>query len=103
MDAPPAVAAVPGVPRGLFTRAYVALLARALRAPARVLALACLLLVGGAMAYGKFGAGVQFFPEIEPERGIVVLRATGPLSHGEMDALVARGRRVVVVGAATRR
>jgi multidrug efflux pump len=92
---PPAVPAVPGVPRGVFTRAYVALLSRALRAPARVLALACLLLAGGAMAYGKFGAGVQFFPEIEPERGIVVLRAVGPLSHAEMDALVGRAEAAV--------
>ena len=92
---PPTVPAVPGVPRGAFSRAYVALLARALQAPARVLALACLLLAGGAMAYVKFGAGVQFFPEIEPERGIVVLRATGPLSHAEMDAIVLRAEAAV--------
>lgn len=96
---PPAVTAVPGVPRGVFSRAYVALLARALKAPGRVLALACLLLAGGAMAYGKFGAGVQFFPEIEPERGIVVLRATGPLSHAEMDALVLRAEAAVAAAA----
>ena len=92
---PPAVPAAPGVPRGVFSRAYVALLARALKAPARVLALACLLLTGGAMAYVKFGAGVQFFPEIEPERGIVVLRAIGPLSHAEMDAIVLRAEAAV--------
>ena len=46
------------------------------------------LLVGVVQAYGKFGNGVEFFPDIEPDYGLVQVRARGNLSIQEKDNLV---------------
>ena len=51
-------------------------------------ALAALLLVGVVQAYGTFGNGVEFFPDIEPDYGLVQVRARGNLSIQEKDGLV---------------
>ncbi len=47
-----------------------------------------MLLVGVVQAYGTFGNGVEFFPDIEPDYGLVQVRARGNLSIHEKDALV---------------
>ena len=47
-----------------------------------------LLLVGVIQAYGTFGNGVEFFPDIEPDFGLVQVRARGNLSIQEKDQLV---------------
>ncbi len=44
------------------------------------------LLVGVVMAYGKWGAGVEFFPNVEPDYGLLYVHARGNLSLAEMDA-----------------
>jgi multidrug efflux pump len=61
----------------------------ALRHPGMTLALAAFLLVAVQMAYGKFGRGVEFFPNVEPDYGQVVVHGRGNLSLDEKDKLVA--------------
>ncbi len=46
------------------------------------------LLVGVIVGYGKFGNGVEFFPDVEPDFGLVQVRARGNLSLAEKDRLV---------------
>ena len=69
---------------------YVRFLAVALRWPSLVLVLAVLTLGGTWFAYGNFGKGVEFFPEVEPDRAMVQIHARGNLSALEQDELVAR-------------
>jgi multidrug efflux pump len=60
----------------------------ALRRPGLTLTLAAILLVGVQFAYGKFGHGVEFFPDVEPDYGQVIIHARGNLSIDEKDKLV---------------
>jgi multidrug efflux pump len=71
-----------------FTGLYVRLLGRALAHPVVVLLVAIVLLIVVYGAYGKFGKGVEFFPDVEPEQALVHVRARGNLSVYEQDALV---------------
>ncbi len=68
--------------------AYMRLVKVVLAHPLATLALAGLLLVGVVQAYGKFGNGVEFFPHVEPEFGLVQVRARGNISIYEKDNLV---------------
>jgi multidrug efflux pump len=74
--------------------AYVRAVKVAIRHPLATLSLAVVILVGVVQAYGQFGNGVEFFPEVEPDYGLVQVRARGNLSIHEKDALVrqAEGR-----------
>ncbi|MBM3600773.1 MAG: efflux RND transporter permease subunit [Alphaproteobacteria bacterium] len=78
----------PAVDSGAFTRLYLRLLGRAVDHPLKTLALATALLVGVQWTYANHGQGVQFFPDIEPERAVIHVHARGNLSIGEQDALV---------------
>lgn len=73
-----------------LTRGYASLLARLLRRPALTLLAAVLMLIGAYVAYGHWGHGVEFFPEVEPESAQVLIHARGDLSIEEKDALVRR-------------
>ncbi len=73
--------------RGM-TGAYVRLLDRALRRPGLVLIGATGLLTAVVFLYGAFGRGVEFFPNVEPDRALVAIHARGNLSIAEQDALV---------------
>ena len=53
--------------------------------PARRWRSRSLLLVAVQMAYGKFGHGVEFFPDVEPDYGQVIVHARGNLSLDEKD------------------
>ncbi len=66
--------------------AYMALVKQAVRFPKTVLVLTVVLLVGVQMAYSRFGAGVEFFPNVEPDYGLLYVHARGNLSLAEMDA-----------------
>jgi multidrug efflux pump len=61
----------------------------ALRRPGMTMALAALLLFAVQVAYGKFGRGVEFFPNVEPDYGQVIVHGRGNLSLDEKDRLVA--------------
>jgi multidrug efflux pump len=76
-----------GRQRGM-TGAYVRLLDRALRRPGLVLLGATLLLAAVTFLYGAFGRGVEFFPNVEPDRSLIAVHARGNLSIAEQDALV---------------
>lgn len=67
---------------------YMRLVKVALHHPLATLGLAVVVLVGVVQIYGKFGNGVEFFPDIEPDYGLVQVRARGNLSIQEKDNLV---------------
>ncbi|MEM9388166.1 MAG: efflux RND transporter permease subunit [Pseudomonadota bacterium] len=73
--------------RGL-TGAYLRVLRVALRVPLLAVTGVTALLVGIYIAYGTFGRGMEFFPDVEPEFSSVEVRARGDLSPQEQDALV---------------
>ena len=70
--------------RGLYMRTV----RLAVHHPVATLALTVVLLVGVVQAYGRFGNGVEFFPNVEPDFGLVQVRARGNLSITEKDRLV---------------
>ncbi len=68
--------------------AYMALVGRAIRHPWIVLMLAVGSLIAVPVVYGKVGKGVEFFPSVEPDYGLLYVKARGNLSIHEKDALV---------------
>jgi multidrug efflux pump len=68
----------------------------ALRHPGTTLALAAVLLVAVQMAYGKFGRGVEFFPNVEPDYGQVIVHARGNLALEEKNRLIGEVERRVL-------
>jgi multidrug efflux pump len=70
--------------KGLYMRAV----KLALTHPGSTLALVAFLLVAVPMAYGKLGNGVEFFPDVEPDYGQVIVHGRGNLSIDEKDRLV---------------
>jgi multidrug efflux pump len=72
--------------RGLYMRTVKLALAR----PLATLGVTVLILVGIIQTYATFGNGVEFFPDIEPDFGLVQVRARGNLSIQEKDNLVRR-------------
>ncbi|MBM3568763.1 MAG: efflux RND transporter permease subunit [Alphaproteobacteria bacterium] len=82
-----------------FSGFYVKLSRVAIRHPLIVIGLAIAALVGSQMAYGRFGHGVEFFPDVEPKQALVTIHARGNLSIDEKDALVREVEaRVLTVG-----
>lgn len=73
---------------GGFTGWYVNILRHALKYSGLILLSAVVLLVSVIFVYGKIGKGVEFFPDIEPERATVLIHARGNLSIYEQDVLV---------------
>ncbi|MGF1561821.1 MAG: efflux RND transporter permease subunit [Geminicoccaceae bacterium] len=73
---------------GGLVGAYVRFLKASVRRPLITLAIAICVAAGGFMAYGTFGKGVEFFPDVEPELAQVHIHARGDLSAYERDDLV---------------
>ncbi len=71
-----------------FVRLYVEVLRHALGHPGKVLGAAVVIAIGVYWAYGTFGRGVEFFPDVEPEQAQVMVHARGDLSIYERDDLV---------------
>ncbi len=65
---------------------YMSVVKRAVTYPKTVLLLTVALLVAVPVAYSKYGAGVEFFPTVEPDYGLLYVHARGNLSLAEMDA-----------------
>jgi multidrug efflux pump len=63
-------------------------LTRVIQGPGLAVGLSLLALVVSFMVYGALGRGVAFFPDIEPDRAQVQIRADGNLSIWEADRLV---------------
>ncbi len=68
---------------------YMRLVGRAVDHPKTVLALAVALLLIVPQVYGRVGSGVIFFPEVEPDYGLVHVHARGNLSLEEKNLAVA--------------
>ncbi|XHB99868.1 efflux RND transporter permease subunit [Nitratireductor sp. ac15] len=66
---------------------YMGLVKQAVRFPITVLLLTVGLLGGIIYSYSQYGAGVEFFPDVEPEYGLMYVHARGNLSLEEMDRL----------------
>ncbi|WP_095089437.1 efflux RND transporter permease subunit [Mesorhizobium sophorae] len=64
---------------------YMAIVKQAVRFPITVVVLTVALLFGVGFAYSKYGAGVEFFPSVEPDYGLLYVHARGNLSLAEMD------------------
>ena len=71
-----------------LTGAYVKVLRVAVGHPVKLVLVAAVLLTGAYAAYGAYGKGVEFFPDVEPENAVLHVRARGDLSVQESDALV---------------
>lgn len=76
--------------------AYMWVVGKAVRHPFIMLFLAIGLLVSVPFAYGKYGKGVIFFPDVEPEFGLLYVKARGNLSIYEKDALVAQAEKRIL-------
>lgn len=64
---------------------YMALVKKAVSYPKTVLVGAVALLFGVMYTYSHYGAGVEFFPNVEPDYGLLYVHARGNLSLAEMD------------------
>lgn len=78
------------IPDTTFNKRYRSVLGALLRNPGKTLGGAMAMIVMSYVAYGQFGNGVEFFPEVEPESAQVHIHARGDLSIYEKDALVYR-------------
>jgi len=74
--------------RAKETGAYMRVVKFSVGHPALTLSATFFLLVAVIKAYGTFGNGVEFFPNVEPDYGIVQVHARGNLSITEKDKLV---------------
>jgi multidrug efflux pump len=68
--------------------AYMWVVGKAVRHPVIVLFVALGLLVSVPYAYSHLGKGSEFFPDVEPDFGLLYVKARGNLSILEKDALV---------------
>lgn len=68
--------------------AYLKTVRVAVRHPGLTLIAAILMLVGVVYAYGQYGSGTEFFPNVEPDTGQVLIHARGNTSLAEKDRLV---------------
>ncbi|KQZ14789.1 MULTISPECIES: efflux RND transporter permease subunit [unclassified Mesorhizobium] len=64
---------------------YMGIVKKAVHFPITAVVLTIALLGGGMFAYVKFGNGVEFFPAVEPDYGLLYVHARGNLSLKEMD------------------
>ena len=62
----------------------------ALAHPGKTLLLALAMLIAIPTIHGKYGKGVEFFPDVEPDYALVQVRGRGNLSLTEKDGLVRR-------------
>ncbi len=71
-----------------FTGAYIRILRRWLKHPWLSVGGVSALLIGIYIAFGLFGKGVEYFPDVEQPFGMIDIRARGDLSTAEKDSLV---------------
>jgi len=71
-----------------FTGSYIRILRRWLARPWLSVAGVSALLLSVYLAFGFFGKGIEYFPDVEQPFGMIDIRARGDLSTEEKDALV---------------
>ena len=79
-----------------FTGIYAKVINRLLNHPAKVIFTAIAILVSVQYTYSKIGAGIEFFPEVEPDLAKVVVYARGNLSVEEKRNYVSRVENIVL-------
>ncbi len=79
----------------LSKRVYRSLLLWGLRNRGLVVIIACIMLLVSMWAFGKFGKGTEFFPEVEPNRAYVTVKAPVGTNLDASDALVKQVEKVV--------
>ncbi len=79
----------------LIKRVYLVILRRALAHRLLVVLSAFALLVGSIAAYGQWGRGIEFFPETEPRRAYVHIKAPEGTNLEASDRLVAQVEEIV--------
>ena len=67
-----------------------------LKHPIKVIIIAILFLISVISSYAKFGNGVEFFPEVEPELSKLIIYGRGNLSVEEKDSLVSEVEEIVL-------
>ena len=85
----------PAVRPSFLLRGYQAFLETSLRFRGTVVLVAVLMMAGLIGLYGRFGHGVEFFPETEPNRAIVDIEAPQGTNLNTTDALVRTVEEVV--------
>ena len=78
-----------------FTGFYAHLINKLLDHPAKVLLSAIVILIAVQYSYTKFGSGVEFFPEVEPDLAKIVVFARGNLSVEEKREYVSRVENII--------
>ncbi len=79
-----------------FTGTYLRVLRAALRHPAKVLMAALAVMIAAQVSYAKFGRGIEFFPEVEPDNAALQIHARGNLSILERDSLLQQVENVIL-------
>jgi len=67
---------------------YIKTVRLAIHHPGLTILLALAFLIGVPVVYGQVGKGVEFFPDVEPDVGVVLVHARGNISLAEKDRLV---------------
>jgi multidrug efflux pump len=75
---------------------YMWVVGKAIRHPFIVLSLAVATLIAVPYTYTKLGNGVEFFPNVEPDYGLLYVKARGNLSITEKDALVRQAEKRIL-------
>lgn len=81
------VSSIPGF-TGIYARFLNGVMRRPVIWPVVIMMISIASLIGVNTAYGVFGKGVEFFPDVEPERALVYVHARGNLAVKEQDVLV---------------
>ena len=73
---------------GPITEKYIWFLGKLLKMPVRTLGIALAVMISVFILYGFLSKGLEFFPEVEPEFGLIQIQARGDLSIYEKDKIV---------------
>ena len=79
-----------------FVGIYIKIINKLLDHPTKVIFMAIFILVAVNYTYSKIGAGIEFFPEVEPELAKIVVYARGNLSVEEKNEYVSRVENIIL-------
>lgn len=79
-----------------LTARYIKALKPAINRPWRTTFIMVGILIGSIVAYGLFGKGVEFFPDVDSNNAQVTIRARGDLSIWEKDKIMAQAEEEII-------